>query len=41
MVWPDPYNLRVTILVNGRVKYQGSTFEISHKAEDRTASYDW
>ena len=30
----DPYNLKVTVLVNGRVKYQGSTSEISHKAED-------
>ena len=30
----DPYNLEVTVVVNGRVKYQGSTSEISHKAED-------
>jgi len=30
----DPYNLKVTVLVNGQVKYQGSTSEISHKAED-------
>ncbi len=30
----DPYNLKVTVLVNGLVKYQGSTSEISHKAED-------
>jgi 2-keto-4-pentenoate hydratase/2-oxohepta-3-ene-1,7-dioic acid hydratase in catechol pathway len=30
----DPYNLKVTVTVNGRVKYQGSTSEISHKAED-------
>ena len=30
----DPYNLKVTVLVNDRVKYQGSTSEISHKAED-------
>jgi 2-keto-4-pentenoate hydratase/2-oxohepta-3-ene-1,7-dioic acid hydratase in catechol pathway len=29
----DPYNLKVTVLVNGQVKYQGSTSEISHKAE--------
>jgi hypothetical protein len=29
----DPYNLKVTVLVNGHVKYQGSTSEISHKAE--------
>jgi len=30
----DPYKLKVTVLVNGQVKYQGSTSEISHKAED-------
>ena len=30
----DPYNLTVTVLVDGQVKYQGSTAEISHKAED-------
>jgi 2-keto-4-pentenoate hydratase/2-oxohepta-3-ene-1,7-dioic acid hydratase in catechol pathway len=30
----DPYKLSVTVRVNGRVKYQGSTSEISHKAED-------
>jgi len=30
----DPYNLEVTVLVNGQLKYQGSTSEISHKAED-------
>ena len=30
----DPYNLGVTVVVNGQVKYQGSTSEISHKAED-------
>ena len=30
----DAYNLNVTVLVNGEVKYQGSTSEISHKAED-------
>jgi len=30
----DPYNLEVTVLVNGQVKCQGSTSEISHKAED-------
>jgi 2-keto-4-pentenoate hydratase/2-oxohepta-3-ene-1,7-dioic acid hydratase in catechol pathway len=29
----DPYNLAVTVRVNGRVKYQGSTTDISHKAE--------
>ena len=26
--------LKVTVLVNGKVRYQGSTSEISHKAED-------
>ena len=30
----DPYDLKVTVLVNGQVKYQGSTSEISHKAKD-------
>jgi 2-keto-4-pentenoate hydratase/2-oxohepta-3-ene-1,7-dioic acid hydratase in catechol pathway len=30
----DPHNLKVTVVVNGQVKYQGSTSEISHKAED-------
>ena len=30
----DPYNLKVTVVVNGQVKYQGSTSEISNKAED-------
>lgn len=30
----DPYNLKVTVLVNGKLKYQGSTSEISHRAED-------
>jgi 2-keto-4-pentenoate hydratase/2-oxohepta-3-ene-1,7-dioic acid hydratase in catechol pathway len=30
----DPYNLKVTVVVNGLVRYQGSTSEISHKAED-------
>jgi 2-keto-4-pentenoate hydratase/2-oxohepta-3-ene-1,7-dioic acid hydratase in catechol pathway len=30
----DPYNLKVTVVVNGQVKYEGSTSEISHKAED-------
>jgi 2-keto-4-pentenoate hydratase/2-oxohepta-3-ene-1,7-dioic acid hydratase in catechol pathway len=37
LVTPDeignPYNLKVTVVVNGQVKYQGSTSEISHKAE--------
>ena len=30
----DPYNLKVVVKVNGKVRYQGSTSEISHKAED-------
>ncbi len=30
----DPYNLKVTVLVNGHVRYQGSTSEISHRADD-------
>ena len=30
----DPYNLKVTVVVNGQVKYQGSTSEISHRVED-------
>lgn len=30
----DPYNLAVTVRVNGQVKFQGSTSDISHKAED-------
>jgi len=30
----DPFNLKVTVVVNGQVKYQGSTSEISHKADD-------
>lgn len=30
----DAYHLGVTVHVNGAVKYQGSTAEISHKAED-------
>jgi 2-keto-4-pentenoate hydratase/2-oxohepta-3-ene-1,7-dioic acid hydratase in catechol pathway len=30
----DPYNLQVTVLANGQIKYQGSTSEISHKADD-------
>jgi 2-keto-4-pentenoate hydratase/2-oxohepta-3-ene-1,7-dioic acid hydratase in catechol pathway len=29
----DPYNLKVTVVVNGQVKFQGSTSEISHQAE--------
>jgi 2-keto-4-pentenoate hydratase/2-oxohepta-3-ene-1,7-dioic acid hydratase in catechol pathway len=29
----DPYNLEVTVLVNGDVRYRGTTSEISHKAE--------
>lgn len=30
----DPYDLKVVVTVNGQVKYQGSTSEITHKAED-------
>jgi len=30
----DPYNLEVVVRVSGEVKYQGSTSDISHKAED-------
>jgi 2-keto-4-pentenoate hydratase/2-oxohepta-3-ene-1,7-dioic acid hydratase in catechol pathway len=30
----DPYNLKVTVRVNGQVRYQGSTSEISHPVED-------
>lgn len=30
----DPYALKVTVAVNGQVKYEGSTSEISHRAED-------
>ncbi|MCI4679238.1 fumarylacetoacetate hydrolase family protein [Rhodoblastus acidophilus] len=30
----DPYDQEVTVLVNGQVKYRGSTSEISHKAEN-------
>ncbi len=30
----DPYNLAVTVHVNGAVKYRGSTSEMDHKAED-------
>jgi 2-keto-4-pentenoate hydratase/2-oxohepta-3-ene-1,7-dioic acid hydratase in catechol pathway len=30
----DPYRLEVTVMVDGLVRYQGSTSEISHKAED-------
>jgi 2-keto-4-pentenoate hydratase/2-oxohepta-3-ene-1,7-dioic acid hydratase in catechol pathway len=30
----DPYNIEVTVLVNGKLKYQGSTSEIAHKADD-------
>jgi 2-keto-4-pentenoate hydratase/2-oxohepta-3-ene-1,7-dioic acid hydratase in catechol pathway len=30
----DPYNLKVTVSVNGQVRFQGSTSEISHNAED-------
>jgi 2-keto-4-pentenoate hydratase/2-oxohepta-3-ene-1,7-dioic acid hydratase in catechol pathway len=30
----DPFQLKVKVTVNGSLKYQGSTSEISHKAED-------
>ncbi len=30
----DPYDLNVTVRVNGQVMFKGSTSEISHKAED-------
>lgn len=30
----DPYQLKVTVLVNGQVRYQGSTSDISHKADE-------
>ena len=30
----DPYHLAVTVRVDGKVRYQGSTSEVSHKAED-------
>jgi len=30
----DPYALQVSVKVNGQVRYQGSTAEIDHKAED-------
>jgi 2-keto-4-pentenoate hydratase/2-oxohepta-3-ene-1,7-dioic acid hydratase in catechol pathway len=30
----EPYNLKVTVKVNGKAKYEGSTSEISHKADD-------
>ena len=30
----DPYALKVVVSVNGQVRYQGSTAEINHKAED-------
>jgi 2-keto-4-pentenoate hydratase/2-oxohepta-3-ene-1,7-dioic acid hydratase in catechol pathway len=30
----DPYDLMVTVSVNGQTRYQGSTSEISHPAED-------
>lgn len=30
----DPYNQKVTVTVDGKVRYEGSTSEISHKAED-------
>ncbi len=30
----DPYNLEVTVSVNGQVRFRGSTSEIDHRAED-------
>lgn len=30
----DPYDLKVSVRVNGRLRYEGSTSEIAHKAED-------
>ncbi len=30
----DPFNLNVTVIVNGEVKFKGSTSEISHKTQD-------
>jgi 2-keto-4-pentenoate hydratase/2-oxohepta-3-ene-1,7-dioic acid hydratase in catechol pathway len=30
----DPYDQKVTVTVNGTVRYEGSTADISHKAED-------
>lgn len=30
----DPFKLKVTVKVNGKQKFEGSTAEISHKAED-------
>lgn len=30
----DPYSLKVTVRVNGQVRYEGSTSEISHPVED-------
>jgi len=30
----DPYNLKVEVRVNGEIRYQGTTADISHKAED-------
>jgi len=37
----DPYNLEVTVMVDGKLKYQGSTSEISHKAEAPIAWLDF
>lgn len=33
----NPYDLKVAVVVDGVLKYQGSTSEISHKAEDAIA----
>jgi 2-keto-4-pentenoate hydratase/2-oxohepta-3-ene-1,7-dioic acid hydratase in catechol pathway len=42
LVTPDevgnPYDLQVTVVVNGAVKYRGSTSEINHKAEELSVS---
>jgi 2-keto-4-pentenoate hydratase/2-oxohepta-3-ene-1,7-dioic acid hydratase in catechol pathway len=37
----DPYDQSVTVLVNGQVKFRGSTSQISHKAEDVFAWLDF
>lgn len=30
----DPFSLKVTVVVDGQIKFQGSTAEISHRSED-------
>jgi len=37
----DPYALDVTVTVDGRERYRGSTAEISHKAEDVIRWLEW